>query len=75
MIRYADDASGIAADQLGGFFEGWPMAPSRETHLKLLKGSDEVVLAVDDATGAVVGFIKSFGKDELTLAIQNAFTN
>lgn len=57
MIKYVDDAGGIDADRLGGFFEGWPTAPSREAHLKLLNGSDEVVLAIDDASGAVVGFI------------------
>ena len=57
MITYADDAAGIDAHQLAGFFEGWPSAPSRETHLRLLEGSDEIVLAIDAASGAVVGFV------------------
>ncbi len=57
MIRYTDDVGGITADQLEGFFDGWPSAPSCETHLRLLEGSDEIVLAVDDASGAVVGFV------------------
>ena len=57
MIKYVDDVGGITADQLEGFFEGWPAAPSRETHLRLLEGSDEIVLAIDDASGAVVGFV------------------
>lgn len=57
MITYTPDVDGIGADQLAGFFEGWPSPPSRETHLRLLRGSDEVVLAIDDASGAVVGFV------------------
>jgi ribosomal protein S18 acetylase RimI-like enzyme len=57
VIRYTTDADGITADRLTGFFEGWPSPPSRETHLKILRGSDEIVLAIDDETGTVVGFI------------------
>lgn len=57
MIRYTSDLHGIGADQLAGFFEGWPNPPSREVHLRLLEGSDEIVLAIDDETGAVVGFV------------------
>jgi ribosomal protein S18 acetylase RimI-like enzyme len=56
-IRYASDADGVTPEQLEGFFEGWPKAPSCETHLRILQGSDEVVLAIDDETGAVVGFV------------------
>ena len=50
-------AAGITAGQLGGFFEGWPNPPSPETHLRLLAQSDYVVLAVDDESGHVVGFV------------------
>lgn len=57
MIRYTDSLEGIAADRLTGFFVGWPNPPSPETHLRLLEGSDEVVLAVDDDSGRVIGFI------------------
>lgn len=57
MIRYVSDTSGISGDRLEGFFEGWPEAPSPETHLKLLRESDEVVLAIDDDSESVVGFI------------------
>ncbi len=42
---------------LRGFFEGWPKKPSPRTHLLLLKNSDQVVLAVDERTNGVVGFI------------------
>lgn len=57
MIRYTDSTEGIAPDQLVGFFEGWPHPPSPETHLRLLRQSDEVVLAVDETSGDVAGFI------------------
>ena len=59
MIRYTNTADGIGTEQLDGFFVGWPSPPSRETHLAILRGSSHVVLAVDDETGAVVGFINA----------------
>jgi ribosomal protein S18 acetylase RimI-like enzyme len=57
MIEYLDSVEGITADQLQGFFVGWPNPPGPETHLRLLQQSDEVVLAVDAARGIVVGFV------------------
>jgi ribosomal protein S18 acetylase RimI-like enzyme len=57
MIAYADSTDGISPDNLRGFFVGWPNPPAPETHLRILNGSDAIVLARDDATGAVVGFI------------------
>jgi len=59
MVRYTDTADGIAPEQLDGFFVGWPKPPSREAHLDILLGSSHVVLAVDDDTGAVVGFVNA----------------
>jgi ribosomal protein S18 acetylase RimI-like enzyme len=57
MIVYAETAETLTAQQLSGFFVGWPNPPTPEKHLRLLEGSDEVVIAQDDATGQVVGFI------------------
>jgi ribosomal protein S18 acetylase RimI-like enzyme len=57
VITYVDSTAGISPDNLRGFFVGWPNPPAPETHLRILNGSDTVVLAGDDATGAVVGFI------------------
>src|SRR5260221_14795166 len=57
MIMYAETAETLTAQQLSSFFVGWPHPPTPETHLLLLEGSDEVVIAQDDATGQVVGFI------------------
>ena len=57
MISYIDTSEGIDAEQLQGFFVGWPNPPAPETHLRILAGSYAVLLACDDATGAAVGFI------------------
>jgi GNAT superfamily N-acetyltransferase len=57
VITYTDSIAGVGPDSLRGFFVGWPNPPAPETHLRILQGSTVVVLACDDATGAVVGFI------------------
>jgi len=68
MIVYTDSLEGITADALrGGFFVGWPNPPSAETHLRLLKGSTHVFLALDDVTGNVVGFVTAIN-DGVTCA-------
>jgi ribosomal protein S18 acetylase RimI-like enzyme len=57
MITYTDSIQGLTAEHLQGFFVGWPNPPSPATHLRILAGSAAVVLARDDTTGNVVGFI------------------
>ena len=58
MITYTDSLDGITADHLrGGFFAGWGNPPTPETHLRMLHGSDHVVLALDVEGGQVVGYI------------------
>jgi ribosomal protein S18 acetylase RimI-like enzyme len=57
MITYTTTIEGLTAEQLTGFFVGWPKPPSPETHLRLLNNSDHIVLARDEASGQVVGFI------------------
>jgi len=59
-IIYTTTLNDVAAEHLrGGFFEGWPNPPSAETHLRILHGSSHVVLARDDATGRVIGYINA----------------
>lgn len=55
MVVYRHTTDGINSDQLRGFFVGWPVEPSPERHLELLRGSYAVELALDD--DAVVGFV------------------
>lgn len=41
MIRYDDDPGTISAGQLlGGFFEGWAVAPTPDLYLAHLQGSE-----------------------------------
>ncbi|MBN1873740.1 MAG: GNAT family N-acetyltransferase [Anaerolineae bacterium] len=56
-MEYLNSTEGITPDHLHGFFVNWPNPPTPGTHLRLLRNSDVVVLAVDTSTGQVVGFI------------------
>jgi ribosomal protein S18 acetylase RimI-like enzyme len=67
MISYRPSAAGVTADQLEGFFEGWPNPPTTTKHLAILQGSDHVVLAVDGAR--VVGFITAISDGALSAYI------
>lgn len=57
MIVFRDTAEGLRPEQLHGFFAGWPDPPSPATHLRILQGSVAVVLALDEASDRVVGFV------------------
>lgn len=70
MIVYLDDVSALTADQLNGdFFEGWPAPPSAELHLAHLHGAEVAIVALDDATGEVVGFVTAIGDGVLAAFI------
>lgn len=56
-MLYTSSIESLTAENLDGFFVGWPNRPSPQTHLKLLKNSDEIILAIDEHTGKVVGFV------------------
>jgi len=68
MIRYTDSLEGVSADMLQGFFEGWTRPRTPAEHMKILEGSDHIVLAVDADSGRVVGFVTA-----LTDGVQAAF--
>lgn len=55
LITYTDSAEAITAGQLRGFFVGWPVVPSPDRHLELLRASHAVEIALDG--DAVVGFV------------------
>lgn len=67
MVTYTDTLDGVTADMLVGFFDGWPTHPDTQTHLRLLQGSSEVVLAVD--AGRVVGFVTAISDGVLSAYI------
>ena len=58
-IRYTTSLRGIDARMLTGFFEGWRVPPSPRKHLRILRGSAHVVLAIDVTRRHVVGFVNA----------------
>jgi ribosomal protein S18 acetylase RimI-like enzyme len=68
-MMYTTLIEDITSDQLNGFFVGWPNPPSPEVHLRLLEKSSHVVLAVDDESKQVVGFITSISDGVLSAYI------
>lgn len=69
MITYRTSTAGLHPNQLQGFFDGWPNPPSPETHLRLLEGSSHRILAVDEETQQVVGFITAISDGVLSAYI------
>jgi len=69
MISYSISAENLEPRQLRGFFVGWPNPPSPETHLRILKQSHTIVLALDDEGGRVVGFINAISDGVLSVYI------
>lgn len=68
-IRYTSLLEGITAQDLNGFFRGWPNPPDEQTYLALLKGSNKVLVAVDTQSNQVVGFITAITDGILTAFI------
>ena len=58
-IEYTTSLEGLESDHLHGFFEGWPSLPSAEKHLEILRGSYRVVVAREDSSPNVVGFVNA----------------
>jgi len=56
-MLYTDSIENVTAENLEGFFVGWPNRPSPQMHFDLLKNSDEIVLVIDECGSKVVGFI------------------
>jgi ribosomal protein S18 acetylase RimI-like enzyme len=69
MITYRNSLQNIPTSNLHGFFVGWPNPPSPETLLRLLKNSNHFVLAEDEETGHIVGFITAISDDVLSAYI------
>lgn len=63
-IVYSTDPVGVEAGNLEGFFADWPLRPSPERHLEILRGSDKVVLA-REGDGRVVGFVTAISDGAL----------
>lgn len=68
-IAYTTDLTGVRAEHLDGFFEGWPSPPSPERHVEILAGSFRVVLARDNGDPRVVGFVTAISDGTLSAFI------
>src|SRR5699024_10637605 len=69
LVIYTTSLDSISADMLNGFFVDWPDPPDPTTHLKLLKNSSNVVLALDDEANRVIGFITAISDGVLSAYI------
>ena len=69
MIVYVESADSLIPEQLAGFFVDWPNPPSSETHLRILVGSDHVVLAIDEESKRLVGFVTAISDGVLSAYI------
>jgi ribosomal protein S18 acetylase RimI-like enzyme len=67
MITYLERADSLRADQLAGFFVGWPQKPTPERHLDLLRGSYACELALDG--DSAVGFVNAISDGVLSAFI------
>jgi ribosomal protein S18 acetylase RimI-like enzyme len=65
-VTYQADLAAITPADLLGFFEGWPSPPSPDQHLALLENSYRRVLARDEDTGRVIGFINAISDGVLS---------
>jgi ribosomal protein S18 acetylase RimI-like enzyme len=62
LVRYQENLDGVTPELLDGFWADWPAKPSPETHIRILAGSEAIVLAIDsDADDRVVGFVTAVG--------------
>ena len=62
MISYREDLLDVTPERLTGFWQGWPIPPTPEMHMRILEGSEAVVLAIDtEDDDRVVGFITAVG--------------
>lgn len=68
-MLYISTIENVTAENLGGFFVGWPNPPSPQMHFELLKNSNKIVLAIDEEANKVVGFITAITDKTLSAYI------
>ena len=67
-MTYRATLDGIGAQQLSGFFDGWPNPPTPDTLYRILKRAYAFVLALNEK-GEVVRFIHAISDGILTAYI------
>ncbi|MEI4769079.1 GNAT family N-acetyltransferase [Psychrobacillus sp. FJAT-51614] len=66
---YKNSLEGISSEMLKGFFVDWLNPPNLQTHLNLLKKSSKVIIAIDDNTKQIVGFVTAISDGVLSAYI------
>ena len=66
---YLESPQNLSAEQVTGFFAPWPESPSEEGLLELLQNSSYVVLAFDEKSDKVVGFVTAISDGVLSAYI------
>lgn len=66
---YKNSIEGVSSELLEGFFVDWPNPPNAETHLTLLKNSSHVIIAFEEETNQIVGFITAISDGVLSAYI------
>jgi GNAT superfamily N-acetyltransferase len=57
MLVYTDSTDALDEEVVAGLFGYWGNPPAPVDILRILRGSDHVVLAMDDESEAVIGYI------------------
>lgn len=68
-MKYTNTIQGITPKMLEGFFVDWPNPPTTATHLKLLENSSNLILAIDEHSNKVAGFITAISDGVLSAYI------
>lgn len=69
QIQFKNSREGVRDYNVGNFFAGWRKKPSTETFYKTLEGSDYVILAVDQKTNSIVGYVTAISDGVLSAYI------
>ncbi len=70
MISYKVYCDDLKQLEIGdGFFEGWPNPPSKEKHRKILEKSYKSLVAIDEKSNKIIGFINAVSDGVLSAYI------
>lgn len=69
QLRITQTLDDVRAEDLDGFFVGWPEHPDESTHLAVLEGSEAVSLAVESESRRIVGFANAISDGVLSAYI------
>lgn len=64
---YSDDLKELEIED--GFFEGWPNPPDKEKHRKILEKSYKSLVAVEEQSNKIIGFINAVSDGVLSAYI------